>query len=97
MGTIVPKAIPRQVLSSRGDEASGACRSRSGSDHQKTPIAARNDAAGACGCERAGYPVYRQHRERATQSDVWSLTGHRVGVWVEDVGVTEEGEALSHD
>jgi hypothetical protein len=95
MGTIVPKAILRQVLSSRGDEASGPCRSRSGSHDQTTPIAARNDATGACGRERSGYPVYRQHRERAAESHVWSVTGHRVGVWNEDVGVIAEGEALT--
>jgi hypothetical protein len=78
---------------SRGDEASGACCSRTPSGDQKTPIAAQNDAAGACGCERTGYPVYRQHRERTKESDVRSAARHRVGVWNEDVGFIAEGEA----
>src|SRR5262249_42828635 len=39
-----------------GYEGSGACRSQSGTGDQKTSIAARNDAAGASRCMRAGYP-----------------------------------------
>src|SRR5262249_37656294 len=48
------------VFRPQGNEASGACRSRSRSDDQKTSIAAQNDAAGSCRCERAGYAIYRQ-------------------------------------
>jgi hypothetical protein len=94
-GQQFPKRVRGKFyLSSGGDEASGACRSRSRSGDQTTPIAAQNDATGACGCERSGYPVYRQHRERTKESDVRSAARHRVGVWNEDVGFIAEGEAL---